>query len=224
MTTPDPRVPSGGQAGFSIVEMLVAAGVMALAILGILALFDLNRDLARTQVQVADLQQSVRVAQNEMIRDVRMAGRGGLPRGVLPQGIAVSVRNDVPATGGGHHVAVGDTDSPEVVAGSDVLTVRGVFSTSIYQVNPTSGQLTLDAYAKARKYGIQPASTRAHDVQAAIPAQVLLEGERPVPEATEALIGACYLAFGFERTAPALAPVPPPPVAVLARSRMATRR
>lgn len=27
---------------------------------------------------------------------------------------------------------------------------------------------TLDAYAKARKHGIQPASTRAHDVQAAI--------------------------------------------------------
>jgi ribonuclease III len=40
---------------------------------------------------------------------------------------------------------------------------------------------------------------------AAIPATVLLEGERPVPEATEALIGACYLAFGFERTAPAVA-------------------
>lgn len=40
---------------------------------------------------------------------------------------------------------------------------------------------------------------------AAIPASVLLEGERPVPEATEALIGACYLAFGFERTAAAVA-------------------
>ena len=35
----------------------------------------------------------------------------------------------------------------------------------------------------------------------AIPAEVLLEGGRPLPEATEALIGACYLAFGFERTA-----------------------
>ncbi len=34
---------------------------------------------------------------------------------------------------------------------------------------------------------------------AAIPAEVLLGGERPLPEATEALIGACYLAFGFER-------------------------
>jgi ribonuclease-3 len=40
---------------------------------------------------------------------------------------------------------------------------------------------------------------------AAIPAEVLLEGGRPLPEATEALIGACYLAFGFRRTAAAVA-------------------
>jgi len=39
----------------------------------------------------------------------------------------------------------------------------------------------------------------------AIPAAVLLEGGRPLPEATEALIGACYIAFGFERTAAAVA-------------------
>jgi ribonuclease-3 len=37
-----------------------------------------------------------------------------------------------------------------------------------------------------------------------IPAEVLLSGERPLPEATEALIGACFLAFGFERTAVAV--------------------
>ncbi len=43
------------------------------------------------------------------------------------------------------------------------------------------------------------------DLTAAIPAEVLLDGERPLPEATEALIGACYLAFGFERTAEAVA-------------------
>jgi ribonuclease III len=42
-------------------------------------------------------------------------------------------------------------------------------------------------------------------VAGAIPAEILLDGERPLPEATEALIGACYLAFGFERTAVAVA-------------------
>ncbi|HEX7244474.1 MAG TPA: putative dsRNA-binding protein [Solirubrobacterales bacterium] len=37
-----------------------------------------------------------------------------------------------------------------------------------------------------------------------IPAAILLGGERPVPEATEALIGACFLAFGFEEVAGAV--------------------
>lgn len=58
-----------------------------------------------------------------------------------------------------------------------------------------------------RQLGV-PEMLRANEpegVTAAIPAAVLLEGERPLPEATEALIGACYLAFGFERTAAAVA-------------------
>jgi ribonuclease III len=58
-----------------------------------------------------------------------------------------------------------------------------------------------------RQLGV-PEMLRANepeDVVAAIPAETLLEGGRPLPEATEALIGACYLAFGFERTAEAVA-------------------
>jgi ribonuclease III len=43
------------------------------------------------------------------------------------------------------------------------------------------------------------------DAPAAIHAETLLGGERPLPEATEALIGACFLAFGFQRTAAAVA-------------------
>jgi ribonuclease-3 len=39
------------------------------------------------------------------------------------------------------------------------------------------------------------------DREDAIPADVLLEGSRPLPEVTEALIGACFVAFGFDRTA-----------------------
>lgn len=38
-----------------------------------------------------------------------------------------------------------------------------------------------------------------------IPAEILLGGERPLPEATEALIGACFLAFDFEQVADAVA-------------------
>jgi ribonuclease-3 len=58
------------------------------------------------------------------------------------------------------------------------------------------------------------------DVTAAIPAAVLLDGERPLPEATEALIGACYLAFGFERTAVAVAAAFAPRILLASETRI----
>lgn len=58
------------------------------------------------------------------------------------------------------------------------------------------------------------------DVVAAIPAEILLEGGRPLPEATEALIGACYLAFGFERTAEAVAEAFEPRIELASETRM----
>ena len=54
----------------------------------------------------------------------------------------------------------------------------------------------------------------------AIPAEVLLDGERPLPEATEALIGACYVAFGFERTAAAVAAAFEPRIALASETRI----
>ncbi len=55
---------------------------------------------------------------------------------------------------------------------------------------------------------------------AAIPAEVLLEGGRPLPEATEALIGACYVAFGFERTAAAVAEAFEPRIELASETRI----
>lgn len=49
----------------------------------------------------------------------------------------------------------------------------------------------IEAMRPEREEAIQPA--------------VLLAGERPLPEVTEALIGACFLAFGYERAAAAVA-------------------
>lgn len=58
------------------------------------------------------------------------------------------------------------------------------------------------------------------DAVAAIPAETLLEGGRPLPEATEALIGACYLAFGFERTAEAVAEAFEPRIELASETRI----
>jgi ribonuclease-3 len=58
------------------------------------------------------------------------------------------------------------------------------------------------------------------EVVGAIPAEVLLEGGRPLPEATEALIGACYVAFGFERTAAAVAAAFEPRIELASETRI----
>ena len=58
------------------------------------------------------------------------------------------------------------------------------------------------------------------DITAAIPAEVLLDGERPLPEATEALIGACHTAFGFERTAAAVAAAFEPRISLASETRI----
>src|SRR5262249_60577716 len=55
---------------------------------------------------------------------------------------------------------------------------------------------------------------------AAIPAEVLLDGERPLPEATEALIGACHIAFGFERTSAAVAAAFEPRIELASETRI----
>jgi ribonuclease-3 len=68
-----------------------------------------------------------------------------------------------------------------------------------------------------------PEMLRANEpegVVGAIPAEVLLEGGRPLPEATEALIGACYVAFGFERTAAAVAAAFVPRIELAAETRI----
>jgi ribonuclease III len=73
-----------------------------------------------------------------------------------------------------------------------------------------------------RRLGV-PEMLRAAEpegVTGAIPAEVLLDGERPLPEATEALIGACYLAFGFERTAAAVAAAFEPRIEHAAETRI----
>jgi ribonuclease III len=58
------------------------------------------------------------------------------------------------------------------------------------------------------------------DVTAAIPAEVLLDGERPLPEATEALIGACHIAHGFEPTAAAVGEAFTPRIELASETRI----
>lgn len=122
--------------GFSLIEMLVTLLISSMVLLALLGVFDFTDKLARAQTQLTDVQQSLRTAQYDVVRLIRMAGRGPLPLRtpgkVLPTGLAVETINNVAVnTKIGYTAATG----PPVVALTDILVVRGVFSSSLFQVN-----------------------------------------------------------------------------------------
>ena len=137
-----------GQGGFTMVELAVSLGVTVVVMLGILAIFDFTNKLARVQTNVAEMQQSLRIAQYDMVRMAREAGRGGLSSIVAgqtyPKGVGISILSGA-NVGANTHLIAGDTSSPKLLKGTDVLTLRGAFATPIYQVrfaDPNSFLLT----------------------------------------------------------------------------------
>ncbi len=134
---------AGRQRGFTLIEVMVATLITVEVILAALALFDFHNRLARVQGQITDMQQSLRVAQYEVVKLTRMAGRGGLPA-VVQAGTfgAVGVRNNV--TAANDQIAIGLSGSPKAVDGTDVLIVRGAFSLPVLTLNPSgTGKLVL---------------------------------------------------------------------------------
>ena len=133
--------------GFSLIELVVVVALAVILMLGLLEVFERNTTLAKTQTQVAEMQQGLRTSQNLMSRFIRMAGRGGLPAMLDDGGVgktpALTVLDNIGDGGGSLEIVPGLADGPIAVAGTDVLTVRGVLTTSIFQVNTVGGALTL---------------------------------------------------------------------------------
>ena len=144
------RHPSSGslasrrEAGFSLMEMIVTLAILIVVLLGVMALFDMAARISRVQVDVADVQQNLRAAQYDMVRMIRMAGRGAVPvQGpvnpagppwpdpdwTLPNGIGVSVQNNV-ADG----TLIAGAGTPRVLRDTDIITVRGVISSAVCTV------------------------------------------------------------------------------------------
>ncbi|HUO86283.1 MAG TPA: PilW family protein [Thermoanaerobaculia bacterium] len=168
MTIAFPASTAGGdhrraeaERGFTLAEMLVTLFLVSLVLIGVLTLFDLASRTARTQTHLAEMQQSLRVAQQTLVKVVRMAGRGGLPTwdpanatNRLPTGVAVAVANNVAAS----TLIAGNAGAP-VLAGTDVVTVRGVFDTPIYQRNPAGGGFNFVPGSGAETGSVTLAST-----------------------------------------------------------------
>ena len=147
-----PRLALRRGRGFTLAELLVGLGIMVGVLLGVLALFDLSSKVAHVQTNVADMQQSLRIGQHQLVEDVRMAGRGPLPLmqfpvgayagQLLPTGVTVSLENNVPA---GTALGVPPCPCANVLEGTDLLRIRGVFNSPVYQINPAGGSFQLNS-------------------------------------------------------------------------------
>jgi hypothetical protein len=102
--------------GFTLAEMIVVTFLLALAMLGILAVFDASARINKSETQVADAQGSVRQGLYQMTRAIRMAGTGGLY-------VTQAVLN-APDPGLGGVVMPGGTYD-NVVAGTKVVNLAG---------------------------------------------------------------------------------------------------
>jgi hypothetical protein len=145
-----PRTDLRSQSGFSLIELLLSLIVAVEVLIAAYMAFDVSNRAAAIQTQITDLQQSLRIVQHDMLRLTRMAGRGGLlaePRPdhlfdasdpvPLLQGLAIEVRNNV-TDATDRHIARGDGDSPQALPGTDVLIVRGCFTSPLYQIAQNS--------------------------------------------------------------------------------------
>jgi prepilin-type N-terminal cleavage/methylation domain-containing protein len=141
-------------AGFSLIEMLIAMVIAVQLLVAALTVFDVHNKMARVQMQITEVQQALRVAQFDISRVVRLAGRGTLSStfttftgpggGEWLRSAAIEVRNNL-TDDADREVAFGFTDTPLVVEGTDMLTARGCMSGRLLLVNnQTVGDFQID--------------------------------------------------------------------------------
>jgi hypothetical protein len=158
------------QAGFTVIELTVSLIVIVEVLFAVLMLFDFSNKVSHVQTNIADMQQTLRIAQNEMESMIRTAGRGGLTWFNTAPGGPVWMRDNVAAG-----ATVGDATSPVVATGTDVLYVRGVFSTPMYQVQDPTSLAYFDASGNPKVPPSDP--TGAYTGKVTLQAQTSLENE-----------------------------------------------
>jgi prepilin-type N-terminal cleavage/methylation domain-containing protein len=111
-----PSLSSGSHGGFTLVEMIVVVFLLALAMLGLLSVFDASARINKSESDIADAQGAVRYGIYSMTRAIRMAGSGGL---YVTQ--AVLNKGDKDLTG----IIPKDVSYDNVPAGTQVISLNG---------------------------------------------------------------------------------------------------
>ncbi len=141
------------QSGFTLIEMIVVTLLLAIAMLGILAVFDASARINKSESEVADAQGFVRFGIAKMSSAIRMAGSGGLyvTQAVLnhndPQLAAIG---GISVTNSAQPQSFDNVESGTVVTdlnavnhpvrpGTDMIEVRGVLNSPMIGFDRTTG-------------------------------------------------------------------------------------
>ena len=139
----------GGSAGFTLIEMIVVVFLLAIAMLGILSVFDASARINKNEQDVAEAQGAVRYGIFQMTRAIRMAGSGGLyvTQAVLnhrdPDLAGIAVVNSVEDNS--YDNVEDDTKVTSlngdirVRPGTDMIEIRGVINSPLVGFDQASG-------------------------------------------------------------------------------------
>jgi prepilin-type N-terminal cleavage/methylation domain-containing protein len=136
--------------GFTLIEMIVVVFLLALAMLGILSVFDASARINKSESDVADAQGAVRYGIYSMTKAIRMAGSGGLyvsqavlnhadPDSSLP---GISVTNVDPNSYDNVQEPTTVTSLTGVIhvrPGTDMIEVRGVINSPLLGFDLSTG-------------------------------------------------------------------------------------
>ncbi|HOC44717.1 MAG TPA: prepilin-type N-terminal cleavage/methylation domain-containing protein [Thermoanaerobaculales bacterium] len=118
--------------GFTLVEMVVTIGLLAIVFIGVLNMLDTSQQLSKVEAALSDTQENVRFAAYHITRTIRMTGGGDMPF-ARDDGTWVCGRIQNNESGS---VAT-DYGNVQVAAGSDVVTLRGFFEVAPFFTNRT---------------------------------------------------------------------------------------
>ena len=111
--------------GFTLIEMLVVIALLSIIMIGLLNLLDTSTKISVTETSLADTQENVRFAAYHIMRTARMMGSSAMPFAANVGGSNRWFSGQLISNASG--TAATPFGSVAVVAGSDVLTLRGFF-------------------------------------------------------------------------------------------------
>ena len=138
-----PRPIAGDARGFTLIEVVVALAVFAIFMIGILNLLDTSTRISEVEKALADTQENVRFAAYHLMRTTRMTGGAGMPFAEVAGSPGKWVAGELLSNQSGSVSTLYPLGAIDVLDGTDVVTVRGLFEIPPYFVDKTAVDLSL---------------------------------------------------------------------------------